>query len=595
MKWRMSGVLKYARLSLITDPLTINAVRDEVQWACECGKSTVVPLFRVLSGNTTSCGCAYSVKRPGRTRTNPERTKAEWMAEMPALLEEGLPDEPWTRGSRLRAQFRCGCGNTFEDTFNNYKLEKTCGKCDEIEVHRGFRVNGFIYDGERTKINPKRTDRDFFICEGCGNREEMIVRYVWNGEKTRCSKCNIVNTAEEKYGRLKFKDQGHHKKFSTEKATFLCDCGNEMEAIMSNVLNGITKSCGSCRTNVALWYQENEGLLRSLKCPISQTDFPPGGIGIVDSIRVANEPFKAVCPVCSNQYKPRFGDIRLGKSLTCGCTSDRISSGQREVAEFIRSLGLETTTEHVISGLKYDVFVPSANLVIEYNGLLWHSLPDSKRRDLEKYRAARLSGHDYMMLFEDEWMKKRPIFESILRNRLGKTKSVGVRPKKIEAVGSGMADAFYERNHYIGPARAALNYGVIHSGKLVACASFKRPTRQSSHDWELVRMASDPSFRVHGVWEKVMRTFVREHDPSSVVSFSDNRLFSGEVYGKIGFRADGETDATYFWVRGMERCHQSAMRKREGEEGTEKELREAEGFKRIWDVGKRRWVYARAA
>lgn len=592
MRWRASGTREYGRLSLMTDPDTVTAVRDVLAWRCACGKEKDVPLYRVLSGNTRSCGCAYNDKRPGHVRTNVGKTKSEWMQEMPALLDEELPGVPWTKGSRLRAKFRCECGNVFENPFHNYKIGKECGRCDEIEIERGTTVNGFTYDGERTRIKPKSTEKALFKCGKCGSREEMIIRYVWNGETVRCSQCNVTEvTVDQKFGRLRFKEPGKHKKYSTEKVGLLCDCGNETEATVSNILNGVTKSCGSCRTNVALWYQENEVILRAMKCPIRAEDFPPGGMGIIGSIRVANEPFQAVCPVCSNPYEPRFGDIRLGKSLTCGCTTDRVSSGQREVCEFVRSLGFDAGTEKKINGLRYDVFVPEKNLVIEYNGLLWHSLPDSRRRDMEKYEAAKAAGCDYIMMFEDEWMRKKEIMKSFLQNRLGVARPVGMRPGKIEAVSSKVADEFYSRTHYIGGAKAPANYGIRINGQLMACASFKRPTRQSQHDWELVRMASDPSVRIHGIWSKITIAFIQGRSPSSIVSFSDNRLFSGSVYEKIGFRHDGETSATYFWVRGVERHHASNMRKREDEEGTERSLREAEGFKKIWDVGKRRWVW----
>lgn len=124
--------------------------------------------------------------------------------------------------------------------------------------------------------------------------------------------------------------------------------------------------------------------------------------------------------------------------------------------------------------------------------------------------------------------------------------------------------------------------------------SFSRPTRQSSHSWELVRMASDPSYRVHGIWSKLFEMFVREHSPSSVVSFSDNRLFTGAVYGKLGFALDGEVRPDYFWTDGYKRYHKSGLRKKGAERTsglTETQLRTAVGLRKIWDLGKKRWVW----
>jgi hypothetical protein len=107
-------------------------------------------------------------------------------------------------------------------------------------------------------------------------------------------------------------------------------------------------------------------------------------------------------------------------------------------------------------------------------------------------------------------------------------------------------------------------------------------------------MSSDPGFRIHGVWSKVLQIFKDNYSFKSIVSFSDNRLFSGGVYAKMGFVKDGDVRQDYYWVKGSKRHHKSALRKTEEEKKTGKteiELREAQGYKRIWDVGKTRWVY----
>jgi hypothetical protein len=106
-------------------------------------------------------------------------------------------------------------------------------------------------------------------------------------------------------------------------------------------------------------------------------------------------------------------------------------------------------------------------------------------------------------------------------------------------------------------------------------------------------MASHSEFRVHGIWSKLLNLFVDEYRPFSIVSFSDNRLFQGGVYEKIGFKFDGDIVADYYWCKGGKRFHKSGLRKKPHEKAsglTEYQLREAEGYQRIWDLGKKRWV-----
>jgi predicted acetyltransferase len=103
-------------------------------------------------------------------------------------------------------------------------------------------------------------------------------------------------------------------------------------------------------------------------------------------------------------------------------------------------------------------------------------------------------------------------------------------------------------------------------------------------------MTSHPQFRVHGIWSKILKQFIQDFGPKSIVSFSDNRLFSGKVYEKIGFQFDGDVRPDYYWVKGQNRYHKSVLRKKPGEVGTETILRQIDGFRKIWDLGKKRWV-----
>ncbi len=258
-------------------------------------------------------------------------------------------------------------------------------------------------------------------------------------------------------------------------------------------------------------------------------------------------------------------------------------------------MGFEVVYEYESGGFRYDIFVPAKNLLIEFNGLKWHSYQKSKSRDIRKYRHANSNGFGYLCIFEDEWHRKRDCMLNIIKNRIGVEIPESVRPSKcvIERVDSKSADSFYELHHYIGSCMAVVNYGIFLNSELIGCASFKRPSRQSKHRWELVRVASDPRYRVHGVWSKIMKKFITETNAISVVSFSDNRLFTGAVYAKIGFIMESELRSDYYWTKNSRRYHKSRLRKTTAEVKlglTETELREAQGYRKIWDLGKKRWV-----
>lgn len=594
-KWKLSNTIKYGRLSLICSINDVKSIgRQKLPWTCDCGKVISTTLSHVISGNTKSCGCLYSEAFSSRVvKKHVVKSKDTWLSEIPELIDFDLPNE-WSLKARIKPKFKCVCGREFSMTFWAFKSGITkCGLCDSIEFKRGYLLNGLIYDDDSEIISLGSTLSKFFKCVNCNERSEFIIRNVANRVSNKCKNCGEHIDAQ-KFGKLKIKKSGYYKKYSTSEIEWICDCGNEFNAIVSNVLNGNTKSCGRCRSSVNSWFLRNVEEIRSVKCPIIPSSIPPGGVVLTELITSPSKPSKAVCPACKGEYYPRWGDIRKGVSLTCGCVSNRISCGQLEISEFIRSYGFTVENEFCVNGLKYDIFVKERNLLIEFNGLKWHSMRDSKIRDINKYRNS--VGYRYSSIYEDEWANRNEPIKHYILNILNVNKPIKIRGSSInvQSVDMNVANELYEKYHYLGPCSSNMNYGVVIDNKLVACASFKRPTRQSKYEFELVRMISNPGYRIYGVWTKVIETFVRDFSPNSIVSFSDNRLFSGETYSKIGFKYDGLVKPDYYWVHNNIRKHKSGLRKKPGEVGTENEIRTSQGMNKIWDLGKKRWVWSKS-
>jgi hypothetical protein len=442
--------------------------------------------------------------------------------------------------------------------------------------------------------HPNSDKQAVWVCE-CGNEIETRVSYVVSGDTKSCGWCKAVDPAGVKYGKLRAKSAAKFRPGSHAKVVWQCDCGGEVTAAVFNVTRGFTASCGACYDRALKWYAASAAVLRSLQTPVLPHQIPAGFMQALEPIVNTGIPFKALCGACLSEYKPTWDNVRLGKSLTCGCCTHRVSKGQTEIAEYVRSLGVPAEVEFVVGGLKYDIAVESRRLLVEYNGLRWHSGTEGRRRDTTKYRNAACHGWSMVSFYEDEWIRSPDKIKSILRNKLGLSRTRSVRPSKCElrTIQSSEADEFYSAFHYIGGAKAKINLGAFLGDKLVACMSFKRPTRQSAHQWELVRMASHPDVRVHGIWSKLLRWFVDSHNPLSIVSFSDNRLFDGGVYAKLGFSLDGEIPPDYYWCKGQRRWHKSGLRKTADERLsglTERELRSKQGYFRVWDLGKKRWI-----
>jgi ribosomal protein L31 len=568
-------------------PIDIHKMSNKkVTWLCDCGNETKAQVCLVYSGNTNSCGKCNIL------------AINHWKNTKYGKLKLKNPIDLYKNSHEL-IKWICDCGNETKAIVANVTRGKqiSCGKCNLLTAEYWKNTKfGKVKMKHPIDIHGKSAKKVVWVCD-CGREFETKVNYVTYGDTKTCGKCNLLPASywvNAKFGRLKMKNPIDIHPSVHKKIIWLCDCGNEVKSYIFNVTRGLSSSCGMCYLNVITTYNKNKHYFLNLKTPIhpNQVCFP---IRPLDIIYHTEKPFKAICPMCESEYKPIWGNIRLGRSLTCGCSTNRTSKPQKDISEFINSIGHNTELEYEVNKLKYDIFVPSKNLLIEYNGLKWHSMTTSKQRDLKKYKNATYSGFDYLMIFEDEWMYDQTKVKGLIQNKLGNTKSISLRPSKcqIKLILYSETSSFYNQFHYIGPCKSKINYGVYYQNKLIACMSFKKPTRQSKHDFELVRMASDPQFKVHGIWSKLLKQFQIDNNSNSIVSFSDNRLFSGGVYEKIGFKFDGEIPPDYYWVKGQKRFHKSGLRKTKEEKLTgltEYQLREDQGYKKIWDLGKKRWV-----
>lgn len=132
-------------------------------------------------------------------------------------------------------------------------------------------------------------------------------------------------------------------------------------------------------------------------------------------------------------------------------------------------------------------------------------------------------------------------------------------------------NAFLERTHIQGRDASSVALG------LVACMTFGRPRFGGGWDYELIRYSSELGVNVVGGAGKLVAEFRRRHS-GSIVSYSDRRWGSGELYRRLGFVLDGKTQPGFFWYD--PKCQTVYGRL----------TRKTVGFEKVWTAGNLRWA-----
>ncbi len=288
---------------------------------------------------------------------------------------------------------------------------------------------------------------------------------------------------------------------------------------------------------------------------------------------------------------------------TCGGIGP--SKAQMEIANFL-STRVETIVEHPLAGrMKSDIFLPAHNISVEFHGLMWHSTAYAvdPRKDYKKHVIAKNLGIRTLHIYEDEWEFNADVVKQTLLSAVGLLPKIYARQCEIVSVTKDDANNFYWDNHIQGGVNSRIHVGLRHKGVLVACMGFdilrSARTNKDVRHWELTRYASINT--VVGGASRLLAAFLKMGLADRLTSYSDNRLFTGKMYERLGFTLTHVTPPDYFYTQGRPksgRQHKSRFQKRhlsvmfpgcDIENKTEREICEENGYYQIYDCGKTRW------
>ena len=463
----------------------------------------------------------------------------------------------------------------------------------------------------------RNTDTVQFTCSTHGEQCSTVVYLRGLDQPTPCPVCNTIasfarrRTSQEDFilacravhgDRYGYDDLNYVT--SQDKVTVICSTHKAftVEAESHRLGTGCPKCYWAARQSDVLPF--NLWLSRARKVHGDKYGY------IEESYKGTSQQVRIVCPT--------HGEFsQLGNSHTAGSECPKCaaigSKGQRELTEYLRNAGLEVLTDHKLddlSRLEVDCYIPDKNLAIEYDGLKWHST-QCKSSGYHKVKRSLVErkGVSLIRIFEDEWLECRHQVESLLKMRLGLSQGkLHARKCKLVEIDNLTAQNFYNSNHIQGWRRFGKHAALEFEGTVVAVMTFTQNTSErgkvaNKGAYELARFAS--SMQVVGGASRLFKALIEELGATTVVSYSDNRLFSGKVYTNLGFSKVADVPPSYtYWKEGQnKRLHKSHFRHsnlakilgdRYNPNLTERANCEAAGYYQVYDCGLTKWVWRSA-
>jgi len=282
----------------------------------------------------------------------------------------------------------------------------------------------------------------------------------------------------------------------------------------------------------------------------------------------------------------------------------KYSEAEKEINSFINNLNIDTVeNDKSLINKEIDILIPRFNLGIEYNGLYWHSFGLSKIKEESHYRLKHLKktrlmeekGFNLLHIFENEWLEKKDIWKSIIRNKLNKnTKKYYARKLKIREVSSKDAKLFLESNHLQGNTPSKIKLGLYYENTLVSLMTFGIPRYDKSYEYELLRFCNILNTSVVGSASKLFKYFIKNYQPKSILSYANKRIaYSNKnLYLQLGFTFLGESLPSYSYVKNGRVFNRSKFIKSKlkhlpnyKDSKTEKQIMFENGYRKIYDCG----------
>lgn len=319
--------------------------------------------------------------------------------------------------------------------------------------------------------------------------------------------------------------------------------------------------------------------------------------------------YKFKCCKCNYIFENSVYNLN---SLFCEkCDPDKKKTLENSFFEFLSSLTpsllITRRDRTILYGKELDFYLPEKKIAFELNGLYWHS--ENGTGILENYHLNKTKGciaHGVRLIhiFENEWRDKQELVKSIIKTilKLQVTNIFYARSCEIKEVPIKEKNEFLNFNHLQQEDKSTIKLGLYSDNKLISLMTFRNKSRfDTTVEWELSRFCNLKDTIVVGGASKLFSYFIKTYSPKSIVSYSDRRYFSGDLYHILGFSFVANTPPSYHYITpdykntvnrmNFQKHLLSKKLKTFNSELTEWDNMKNNGWDRIWDCGNGKWIW----
>jgi hypothetical protein len=465
--------------------------------------------------------------------------------------------------------------NEVHDSYYDYSLVKTWGKIgDKISII--CPSHGHFVQRAMSHVNGRQ-------CTLCANRLK--------GDAKIMSFEEFVSRANSIHGQYQYTKNDYTR--ASHKLTITCNIHGEFSQTGTLHLQG--QGCPICgrERNAIKRTTPFEVVIDEAKRLNPEYDYSEAVVGKNNKATI-----KIICSLHGAFYQSPNNHV--SKQQKCPSCRGKIS---RAETIFFDSLRLPPSTIYntrsIIAPYELDAYIPDKNIAIEYCGIYWHS-KQPKLYHRQKMELCRQQGIKLYTVFDSDCYKNNEVVISSLAHKLGTTPTnVYARKCRIVEVNNKLASEFCKANHIQGHAACSIRLGLVYEDELLALLTISKSRFTKKYEYEIIRYCTKINNSITGGFSKLLTDFVRNYNPSSIISYADLRYGSGELYRKAGFIHSHDSPPNYWYFKQGSVKLESRVKYQKHklvEAGadasmTEWQIMQQQGYNRIWDCGNAVWIY----
>lgn len=491
---------------------------------CKCGSIKELRVSAVVSGNTLSCGCHRKQQAiiNGKKATTHGLTGEKIYNLWVRIKEECKPDSSKYTGSVIAQEWL---------EFTNFlSWMKSEGWNEDLTISRKnfdlpFQPDNCILV---PAIDAKRS----------AYQNTCIKKY---GKKSTLQ----VDSIQEKIKTTNISKYGYEK------------------ASQSDTIKELTK-----QSNLDKYGVDHPAKLESNREKARQKTIKNGQAIVVDGLTLAQwADFSDFSPSFFRKLVREHG-FDYAKNAT-----KKNTLPEQMVRSILESLNINFEPQFKIENRYADFFLPDYNLVIECDGLYWHSdaVNKNNRYHIEKQQLYYKYGYKSLFFRENELLNKPQIVESIIRNKLNLSERIFARKCRIELVAFKSIKDWFNENHLMGCGQGSA-YVLKYNNEIVAAmqiVNFKQGI-------EIDRFATKLNTSIIGGFSKLLSQLPNR----DIFTFIDQRYGSGQYLKDLGFE-QVTNYPSFVWIKNMNVVHRSKYPSNTGYNY---------GYYKLWDCGQAKYI-----